>query len=184
MPFWHLVQKCVVPIALAVALSACDGKKTEVAEQDPGTNAAARPEKNTTISDYVEFVNSNDNQMSLDHVYTNEALRKLVAATNALAEEVDYDVRADMEKVKQYADQITKDPFETTHADNIRNAAVTLSTALQNMQREKFPDLREEADEVRKACEAIDPDQLTLDQKDAVRSFFREAANLLQKMES
>jgi hypothetical protein len=57
--------------------------------------------------------------MSLDHAYTNEAI-KLIEATNAIANEVGYDVQADIEKAKEYAKMISSDPFETTHADNIR----------------------------------------------------------------
>jgi hypothetical protein len=36
--------------------------------------------------------------MSLDHAYTNEALSKLIEATNAIANEVGYDVQADIAK--------------------------------------------------------------------------------------
>ena len=168
---------------LLVSLSACNEKKSEVAEQEPQADRPSAEGKNSTVTEYVEFVNADNNKMSLDHAYTNEALRKLVAATNAMAADVDYDVKADMDKVKQYADEITNDPFETTHADNIRNAAVIVTTALQNIQREKFPNLESEAEDVKKACESIKPGQLTLDQKDVVKSFFREAADLLEKMD-
>jgi hypothetical protein len=50
--------------------------------------------------------------MSLDHAYTNEALSKLIEATNAIANEVGYDVQADIEKAKEYAKMISSDPFE------------------------------------------------------------------------
>jgi hypothetical protein len=33
-----------------------------------------------------------------------------------MANEVGYEVRADIEKVKEYAKMITIDPYETTHA--------------------------------------------------------------------
>jgi hypothetical protein len=39
------------------------------------------------------FVENNKEKMSLDHAYTNEALSKLIEATNAIANEVGYDVR-------------------------------------------------------------------------------------------
>jgi hypothetical protein len=77
--------------------------------------------------------------MSLDHAYTNEALLKLIEATNAMANEVGYEVQADLEKAKEYAEMITKDPFETTHADNIRKAADILTNVLQNIQKAKYP---------------------------------------------
>jgi hypothetical protein len=44
------------------------------------------------------FVENNKEKMSLDHAY-NEALSKLIEATNAIANEVGYDVRkADIER--------------------------------------------------------------------------------------
>jgi competence protein ComGC len=45
---------------------------------------------------YVNFVENNKEKMSLDHEYTNEALSKLI--TDAMANEVGYDVQADIEK--------------------------------------------------------------------------------------
>jgi hypothetical protein len=81
-------------------------------------------ENNNTVEAYINFVEISKNRMSLDHAYTNEALSKLIKATNAMAGEVGYDVRAYLEKVMEYAEKITKDPFNTTHADNIRKAKV------------------------------------------------------------
>jgi len=70
----------------------------------------------------------------------------------------------------------------TRHADKIRSAADALSTSLQNMQQAKYPGLSTEAADVKSAASAINPAKLTLDQRDAVKSFFREAADLLNKM--
>ncbi len=69
----------------------------------------------------------------------------------------------------------------TTHADKIRSAAYVLSTSLQNMQA-KYRGLSAEAADVKSAAAAINPETLTLDQRDAVKSFFRKAADLLTKM--
>jgi hypothetical protein len=60
----------------------------------------------------VNFVENNKEKMSLDHAYTNEALSKLIEATNAIANEVGYDVQADIEKAKEYAKMISSDPLK------------------------------------------------------------------------
>jgi hypothetical protein len=60
-------------------------------------------ENNDIVAAYVNFVENNKEKMSLDHAYTNEALSKLIEATNAIANEVGYDVKADIEKAKEYA---------------------------------------------------------------------------------
>lgn len=139
-------------------------------------------ENNSTVAAYVNFVENSNQQMSLDHAYTNEALLKLTDATNAMANEVGYEVRADIEKVKEYANMITKDPFDTTHADNIRKADDIITTVLQNIQKAHYPSLVNDIEELKIASASIKPEVLTLDQKDAVKNFFAKASDLLKKM--
>lgn len=139
-------------------------------------------ENNGTVAAYVDFVENSKEKMSLDHDYTNDALLKLIEATDAIAIEVGYDVQADLEKVREYANRITKDPFETTHADNIREADEILTNVLQNLQKAKYPSLADEVSALKSALESIKPGVLTLEQKDAVKNYFAKAADLLQKM--
>jgi hypothetical protein len=139
-------------------------------------------ENNGTVAAYVNFIENSNEKMSLDHEYTNEALLKLIEATNAMADEVGYDVEAEIEKAKEYANMITNDPFETTHADNIIKADATLNNVLQNIQIAKYPSLEAEVLVSKNALESIKPGVLTLDQKDAVKNYFEKAADLLKKM--
>lgn len=153
--------------------------KTEIVESSALIDVR---ENNNIVADYVTFINSDTNKMSLDHAYSSEAINKLTNAVEAMANEVGYDVKVDIDKAKQYAEEITKDPMVTNHADKIRISADLLSTSLQNMQQSKFPSLSAEVTEVKSAASAIDPEILTLDQKDAVKSFFKKTADLLNKM--
>jgi hypothetical protein len=139
-------------------------------------------ENNSTVAAYVSFVENDTARMSLDHAYTNEALVKLMAATNAMADEIGYDIQADLDKLEESAKLIDNEPFETSHAKNIRNATDNSTTALQNMQRAKYPGLTSEVDELKSASASINPKTLTLDQKDAVKNYFVKASDLLQKM--
>ena len=99
-----------------------------------------------------------------------------------MANEVGYDIQADLEKVREYANMISKDPFETTHADNIRKAADILTNVLQNIQKEKYPGLVDNISAVKSASTSIKPGILTLNQKDEVKNYFAKTAELLQKM--
>lgn len=146
------------------------------------TNLLGVKENNSTVAAFVSFVENNSNKVSLDHAYTNEALIRLTAATKAMAGEIDYDIQADLEKVKESVMLIENEPFETSHANNLRNAAESTSTALQNMQQSKYPWLSDEVEELKNASAAINPETLTLEQKDAVKNYFAKAADLLQKM--
>jgi hypothetical protein len=109
-------------------------------------------------------------------------LLKLASATNAMAGEIGYDIRADLDKVKDSITLIANEPFETSHAKNIRNAADNSTTALQNMQLAKYPWLTDEVEELKSASVSINPEVLTIDQKEAVTNFFTKAADLLKEM--
>ncbi len=139
-------------------------------------------ENNGMIAAYVNFVEDSRGRMGLDHAYTNEALLKLIEAINARANEVGYEIRADLEGVKEYAKGIKIDPYETTHADGIRKAADILTNVLEDMQLAIYPGLTAEVDELKSASASIDPEVLTLEQKEAVKNYFSKASDLLQKM--
>jgi len=139
-------------------------------------------ENNSTVAAFVSFVENDTTRMSLDHTYTNEALLKLMAAINAMADEIDYDIEADMARVEESAILIDNEPLETSHANNIRNATDNTTTALRNMQQAKYPELTSEADELKSASASINPETLTLDQKDEVKNYFTKASDLLKKM--
>ncbi len=139
-------------------------------------------ENNSTVAAFVSFVENDTARMSLDHAYTNEAFLKLTAAINAMAGEIGYDIRVDLNKVKESANLIENEPFETSHANNIRNATDNSTSALQNMQKAKYPGLTAEVDELNSASASINPETLTLEQKDAVKNYFAKASDLLKKM--
>lgn len=151
---------------------------TDSTETMPMNNMA----ETGAVAEYLTFVEGDTEPMGLDHEFTNAALMKLTAATQAVADQTDYDIKADLDQVKEHANQIEKDAFETTHANSIRKAAETLGGALHRMQEAKFPQLSNEAQAVVDAADKINPDVLTLDQKPAVKGFFSEAADLLRRM--
>jgi hypothetical protein len=154
----------------------------ENADLIDNTNADNDRNTDPAVASYVQYVKNDPDKMGLDHSYANEALTRLMAATQAKAAAMNYDVTTDLSKVKEYADKIATDPFETTHANNIRKATNLLTTTLQNMQQAHYPQLSGEVDELRQASAAIDPDVLTLDQKQAVKSYFDKASDVLQEM--
>jgi len=185
---WLLVGLVIAALLVYFLVFSENDKITEaVTEADYNTNTNEPDligvnENNATVAAYVNFVENSEEKMSLDHAYTNEALLKLIEATNAMANEVGYEVQADIVMVKEYANMITKDPFETSHADNIRKANDILTNVLQNIQKAKYPGLANEVEELRSASESIKPGVLALEQKDAVKNYFAKASDLLKKM--
>ncbi|EIA08954.1 hypothetical protein [Flavobacterium frigoris] len=185
---WLLVGLVIVALLVYFLVFRDNGENTEaVTEADYITNTNESDllgvkENNGTVAAYVNFVENNKENMSLDHEYTNEALLKLIEATDAMANEVGYDVQGDIEKAREYAKMIEQDSFETTHADNIRKADDILTNILQNIQKAKYPGLADEVTALKSALESIKPGVLTLDQKDVVKNYFAKASGLLQKM--
>jgi hypothetical protein len=185
---WLLVGLIIVALLVNFLVFRDNGENTEVVTEPDSityTNESDLlevKENNGTVEAYVSFVENNNEKMSLDHEYTNEALLKLIEATDAMANEVGYDVQADIEKAREYAKMIEQDSFEITHADNIRNADSILTNILQNIQKAKYPGLADEVTALISASESIKPGVLTLEQKDAVKNYFAKASDLLQKM--
>lgn len=188
-PYWPWIIIGVVVVGVVIYFLAFNNRKEVINELPQNTvisggkviDLISVKENNGTVAAYINFINKDDN-MSLDHTYTNEALVKLREAIIAMAGEIGYRLQSDMGKVNEYTEEITKKPFETTHADDIRKATDILSEELQKMQQAKYPVLVNDVTELKNASASIDPDVLTLKQKDAVKSFFKKAADLLQKM--
>ncbi len=146
------------------------------------TNTANPNDNNNTVDAFVTYVNTDTATMGIDHVFTHNALIKLIDATKATADKQSFDVQAELDKAKEDADKITDDATATTHADYIKDATSKLSTAMQNMQQAKYPQLNAESQKVKDASKDISTADLTLDQKHTVKTFFDDAADLLKKM--
>lgn len=179
---WMLLGVVLVGIlaVLAYFMVFNDGK--DVMKTTETSSLINVNENNSTVAAFVRFVEVGNNEMTLNHAYTNEALLKLTEATNAMADEIKYDVRADMDKVKEAAKVITIDKFNTSHANSIRDVTNILTNVLEKMQQAKYPELAKEVAELRNTSDSIKPDVLTLDQKDTIKTFFSTAADLLKKM--
>ena len=134
------------------------------------------------VAAFVAFVKNDDGNMTLDHEYSNEALNKLISATEEVSAKTDFDAKMDLDKVREHADAITKNPEATDHADHIKMATDMISTVLQNLQTAKFPNLQAEADKAKMASQAINVKELALNQKEKIKAFFDDAADLLDKM--
>ena len=153
-------------------------EKTEINDVDKKSTVL----ENTAVKTYIAFIEDSSTNMNLDHDYTSEAINKLANAVEEKADEIGFDLKNDINEAKKFSVEITDDKMATNHADKIRNAADILSSSLKNMQNDKFPNLNTEANDVKSAAAKINPANLTLDQKDAVKTFFNKSAELLKKM--
>ncbi len=133
------------------------------------------------VSGYLAYISDNS-KMGIDHEYTNNAIIHLMNAVQAKANDLNYDISADMQAVKQDAQVIQKAPMASTHADKIKSAGMKLANIIEKMQKEKFPNLSQDVNEVKTAAQNINGTTQTLEQKDQVKKFFDEAGDVLRKM--
>ena len=133
------------------------------------------------VSEYLAYI-ADTTKMGVDHQYTNMALIKLMNAVQSKADEINYDISADMAEVKNEAQMIEKDPMAASHANTIKNAGTKLADILEKIQKENFPALNQEVQEMKTAATNIDGSVKTLEQKEQIKKFFKEAADVLRKM--
>lgn len=186
-PKWPWIVLIIALIGVAIYLFAFNEDGEEAVEMndkttvEPADTRQVAPNIKTVIA-FVSFVEEDPDSMGLDHEFTNEALLKLTNATEAMAGYINYDIKKDIAEVRTLSEKIATDPFKTTHANSIREATGMLAISLQNIQEHAFPDLGDEVNEVKNAAMEIENNVLTLDQKEDVKNFFRESADLLEKM--
>lgn len=133
------------------------------------------------VQSYLTYISDN-NRMGLDHEYTNNAIIELMNAVQAKADEMNYDISADMQSVREDAQVIQQDPMALNHADRIKSAGMKLANIIENMQKEGFPNLSNDVNEVKTAVQNINETTPTLEQRDQIKMFFDEAGDVLSKM--
>lgn len=134
------------------------------------------------VSGFVTYI-GDESRMGVDHEYTSTALLYLIDAVRDKADELSWDAENELTDIRERAKRITENPEATDHAGTIKDVGADIVDLMENMQEENFPDLEQEIEQTRMAVEAIDPSVATLEQKEAINSFFKEAADVLQKME-
>ena len=137
----------------------------------------------SAIIAYETYI-SKEPEMGLEHEFSHAALDKLIEATEAVAGSLNVDIKADIDAARTDADFITKDVSNLNHADKIKDAGTIITRALKNVQTEKFPDMVEGLADLQQSVNAIAPGTETLEQKAAVKNFFKEAALLLTQMKN
>lgn len=182
--YWPWVLAGIVILALLYyfLFSKPNVENNVVPDRDTVSVMNRNDSDNLAVVAFTTYIDNDTGSMSLDHEYSNTALLKLCDATQEVADKAGYEVKAEIDEAREYANKITNDPTVTTHADNIKKSTGIISSALKNIQENSFPELGNEADNVTAASQEISTADLTLDQKGVVKSFFRSASVLLKKM--
>ncbi|HSP11392.1 MAG TPA: hypothetical protein VLO29_02610 [Salegentibacter sp.] len=154
-------------------------------ESEEDTETATWEEDNLSgdesVSKYLAHIEDNE-RMGMDHEYSSEALIYLINALENRADDAAIDTEVEIQELKDNVRDIKEDPQSLTHANTINDVGAKIVNLMDRMQQEKFPDISLDVQEVRTALQNIEPSTPTLDQKDAVNSFYKEAGDVLEKM--
>lgn len=142
-----------------------------------------------SVDDYITWTqNIEAGDMGVEHTFTKNGLLNLATALKDVANDAP-DVNkaqfdAKLTKMRAMADSITDEWKETTHANKIKRAFAASVDVMQELQQSSFPDLQSDVSNLQQEVSQMDPSVMTLEQKEEVKSFFRESADILQKMEN
>ncbi len=139
------------------------------------------------VDDFINFVQEGNarEDMDIDHEYTAEGIRLLSVALNDVVNQLgvdDVNMQQKKENLNRKADQIQKNPTSTQHADTLKSAFISSAEIMSNIQKEHFPNLNSQVNNISETAQAIDPNTQTLNQKHNVKAFFSSAAQALHEM--
>ncbi len=190
-PIWPWILLAVVVLIVLLIVFIDDEDDAEVITDEPIENTMgaeteegliAMSEDVAAIEDYLMHVEADNDRMGIDHEYTYDALILLIDAIQAMADEVGYNIDADISEAREVANFVIEDPLTEEHANRLTQAFRVLSDALENLQEAHYPTLADEVDALNETAASLNPDEMTLDQRRIVNPFFNQAANILRQM--
>ncbi|MCP9237578.1 hypothetical protein [Lewinella sp. JB7] len=139
------------------------------------------------VTTYLSTTENMEGEMGIDHEFSHRALTELAMATRAIAEDKgltsEASVKEKTDRIERLANEIMEDPMAGDHADKIKMAALLITEVLEDIDSEAY-DGQSAADlaKLRQEAQAMSAETLTLNQKEDVRTFFRQARMVLQRM--
>lgn len=137
------------------------------------------------IYDYLEYIEERDPQKTGLHEYTSKNLHLLAASLTELVhfkEIKDVNIITKRNKLLLTADYIQINPKADNLSDSIKDAFLTASDIIISIQKENFPSLSSQAQEVLEIAEQFNSEQPLLNQEKQVQLFFQKSADIIETM--
>jgi phenylalanyl-tRNA synthetase alpha subunit len=183
-PVWPWILGVILVVVLVWIL--IDTNERE--ETTDVTTVVTEPgEESGITSDEVQtFLNTiaDTSALGMQHEYTSNTIQQMSDALEYIADnsKADVEIQSTVAELNTKADNITRDPESTEHADKIKDAFVTTSDLISQLQESIYPDLNQEAQDVEQAAQNVNGEELTLSQKDEIHTFFQETAQVVRAM--
>lgn len=139
------------------------------------------------VNNYLSFTGDMQGEMGLGHEFSHRALTLLANASAAVARNHGLDEEVEIQeriaRIEQSADELMQEPYAGTHADNIRDMAQSITEILAAVDVSVYNDRNAAGIQaLRQEAQRINAETLTLNQKEDVRGFFRQAREVLMNM--
>lgn len=139
-------------------------------------------DENGAAMEYVQYIENNGKEITLEHKYSHQALTHLSKALDAVAKNPSQETQQRLDELRSIADQLKKNTYSDEHADMMAKAFKSAAMAMQSVQNDQYPNLGNEVQQVRNAADNITGEELATNQKNAIRSFFQESADAVEAM--
>jgi hypothetical protein len=150
-------------------------------EEGAATVAGDR-ELYTNVETYDTYVESLEGNVSLDHNYIHQGITRLVNAINSIGQASDVNLENNRQQAMNLADQMRQNPESTQHANQARQAFVSIAEMINSLQQSGNEFANVQTQEVMDAAQAVNPQELLTNQGDAVKNFFTEARQTVNEM--
>lgn len=196
-PIWPWVIFLLIVAAIFWWLLAQDDPDTENFEQetevvDPvsdddrptakSNESDTETNQQTAVAEYQSYLKENEGNMGLEHKYTHTGITLMAAAIDAINQDLQNQVNADVKKLKQMADRIKVHTYAQTHADTIKAAFMMTSNILDKMMTSNKMQAGSEIKELENLAQQVSKEELATNQEKVVNRFFNKSAAIIEKI--
>ena len=152
-----------------------------------GAGAGAGATAGGAVGSFVAYVDERRAREAagLDHQYTAEGLRRLADALEDLTRRHQAggtEIHPRIDGIRQRADSLQRDPQSREHARLTREGFVAAAEVMRDLQQQRFPNVADQVEQVRRAAMNVRADQELLQQNAQVQQFFDRASDAVQQM--
>lgn len=142
-------------------------------------------EVSKAVAAFAAFIETPNAEMNLEHDYTRKGLRMLSASLESMTDRYDIE-NVQLQQAKALMMRkvaiLDDNAASTKHADHIKEAFMSATAVMEQIQQKRLPTMGDEVNAVIAEAKDFSANELTLHQKDKVKSFFDNAAKTISMM--
>lgn len=163
------------------------GGKSDNEFSDNTVPSAIKVTGTDCINKFSGFIQENKTKSmeGVDHAYTHDGLHYLSCSLESLIDQNNVqnaELAKKQNKLNQTAKDIRKDLNSENHSNMIKDAFKESVDIMETIQKESYPELKDNVAEVRKAANDLEAKPSALEQKEEIGQFFEKASKVVTEM--